>query len=115
MTSSTSITWPAMLRLTGEAELAYLHDPADWERHVHGSNYLATDVLIDASGAIYTLERGTDGNLRPQATEKSATLDEIVDAVRAHAAQMGSCCVAKFSATSIPEAIAAVRSFHCES
>jgi predicted NAD/FAD-binding protein len=115
MTSSTCITWPAMLRLTGEAELAYLHDQADWDMHAHGSHYLATDVLIDAAGAIYTLERGTDGNIRPQATGKSAALDEVVDAVRGHAAQLGSCCVAKFSASSIPEAIAAVRSFHCES
>jgi len=104
-----------MLRLTGEAELAYLHDQADWDMHAHGSHYLTSDYLIDASGAIYSLKRGAGGDVQLQATGKSATLDEVVNAVRAHAAQSGSCCVAKFSASSIPEAIAAVRSFHCES
>lgn len=110
-----SIAWPALLRLTGEAELLVVHDQAQWDGdpHLHAAHYLPTDVLIDAEGAIHRLRRETHGPVALQSTGHSATLAEVIADVQAHAAQAGSCCVAKFSATTIREAIAAVEDGRC--
>ena len=110
-----SVAWPALLRLTGEAELLVVHDRVQWESdpHLHAAHYLPTDVLIDAEGKIHGLQREPDGRVVPQITGKTAALAEVIADVQAHAAQAGSCCVAKFSAASIREAIMAVDDGRC--
>jgi hypothetical protein len=110
-----SIAWPALLRLTGEAELLVVRDQAQWEAdpHLHAAHYLPTDALMDAEGKIYSLQREAHGRVALQATGRIATLAEVIADVQAHAAQAGSCCVAKFSAATIHEAIAAVEDGRC--
>lgn len=109
------IAWPALLRLTGEAELLVVRDQAQWDGdpHLHAAHYLPTDVLIDAEGGIHGLRREAHGRVALQPTGHTVTLAEVVAAVQAHAAQAGSCCVAKFSAASIREAIMAVDDGRC--
>lgn len=104
------ITWPAIVKYAGEAELAYVEDQAAWDAdaHLHGFRYEASDVLIDSNGATYALPNAAHGWVKPEPTGKSASLEEVIEMVRAHAAQMGSCCVAKFSASSIQEAFCAI-------
>lgn len=105
-----TIAWPALLRFTGAAELLVVHDQAQWDYdpHLHAAYYLPTDVLIDAEGKIYDLQCRARQRVVPHATGNTATLVEVIAAVQAHAAQAGFCCVAKFSAASIREAITAV-------
>jgi hypothetical protein len=110
-----SVAWPALLRLTGEAELLVVQDQAQWDGdpHLHAVHYLPTDVLIDAAGVIHGLRRETHGRIALQPTGQMVTLAQVIADVQAHAAQAGSCCVAKFSAASIREAIAAVEDGRC--
>lgn len=109
------VVWPALLRLTGEAELLVVHDAHGWnsDPHLHAAHYLPSDMLLDAEGRLYTLERQADGRIHPAATGATASLEEVIATVQAHAAQMGACCVAKFSAATIREAIAAVEDGRC--
>ena len=104
------ITWPAIIKYAGEAELAYVKDQAAWEAdaHLHGFRYEKADMLIDVCGEIYSLSNVANGSVRPEPTGKFTQLEEVIELVRAHAAQQGSCCVAKFYAASIREAIGAV-------
>lgn len=105
-----SIAWPALLRLHGEAELTAFHDQAAWEREMHTTHYLPEDALIDAEGNLYTIQ---SPSALPIATGQRISLAEVVALVQAHAAQRGDCCVAKFSAASIRDAIEAVSEELC--
>lgn len=109
------IMWPALLRLSGEAELQVVHDALQWDSdpHLHAAHYLPSDALIDAEGRIYMLERTMEGRASPVFTGEHASLETVVAAIQAHAAQSGSCCAAKFSAATIREAIAAVEDSRC--
>jgi hypothetical protein len=104
------ITWPAIIKYAGQAELAYVKDQAEWDAdaHLYGFRYEKADVLIASNGEIYTLSNAANGSMRPAPTGKFASLEEVIEMVRAHASQMDSCCVAKFSASSIQEAVCAV-------
>lgn len=107
------ITWPAIVKYSGDAELAYVENQATWDAdaHLHGYRYEKTDVLIDSNGQVYALSNAANGSMQPEPAGKFASLEEVVEMVRAHVSQMGSCCVSKFSATSIREAVCAVSAF----
>lgn len=109
------IVWPALLRLSGDAELQVVRDALQWESdpHLHAAHYLPADTLIDVEGHVYALDRKTEGRVSPVFTGEKVLLETVIAAVQAHAAQMGSCCVAKFSASTIGEAIAAVEDGRC--
>ena len=105
------ITWPAIIKYSGEAELTYVESQAEWnaDAHLHGFRYEKADVLIDSNGEIYALSNVVvNDSVRPEPTGKLASLEKVIEMVRAHASQMGSCCVSKFSASSIQEAVYAV-------
>ena len=105
-----ALVWPAIIKYAGQAELAYVKNQVEWDAdaHLHGFRYEKADVLIDSNGEIYTLSNAVNGSVMPESTGKFAELEEVIEIVRAHAAQMGSCCVSKFSALSIREAVCAV-------
>ena len=100
------INWPAALQYAGEAELTYLADADAWSdvasqrRHVH-----AQDRLIDAEGVVYSFD---DKQGLPVPTGEHISLVELQEAIRAHAALSGQCCVAKFAAGSFAEAMQAL-------
>jgi hypothetical protein len=104
------ITWPAIIKYIGQAELAYVQDQAEWDAdvHLHGFRYEKADVLIDSQGEIYALLNAVNGLVRPEPMGEFARLEEVIEMVRAHASQLGSCCVSKFYASSIHEAVCAV-------
>lgn len=105
-----SIAWPAIIKYAGQTELAYVKDQTEWDAdaHLHGFRYEKADVLIDSNGEIYALPSALTGSVSPTATGKHALLAEVIEMVRAHAAQIGACCVSKFYASSIYEAVYAV-------
>lgn len=103
------ILWPAVLKYDGDAELAFIGSQAEWETDaaLHRFWFKATDVLIDSAGLCYSLSEQSSGLTIPKPKDV-ISLDAIIDLVRAHASQSGACCVSKFSAASIREAILAV-------
>lgn len=100
------IHWPAIIRHAGDVELLYISDQAAWRQDadLHDFVYDAADCLIDSSGKIYTLTTRANNQVLPQASGKVMPLTEILGYIKAHAAQKGSCCVAKLYAPGIVEA-----------
>ena len=87
-----SVIWPCIIKHANDPELSYVSS----QHELQSTDFEASDKLIDASGAIYQ-----PGII---ATGEILTLTDILGLVKAHAAQSGSCCVAKLYAPSITEA-----------
>jgi hypothetical protein len=101
-----AIHWPAFIQYAGQAELAFVADQPAWEAEVrlHSHIYQPADRLVDSLGQLYAFGRDGDA-LVLEATSQKLVLDELLQLVRAHAAQAGLCCIAKLSASSIAEAV----------
>lgn len=106
-----SITWPAVIQYAGDAELFYIESEQAWSNDpgTRMHRFRNHDRLIDAAGRVFTLPGRHNGLTSPAATSETCELTEIVGMVRAHFAQMGACCVAKFSAGNIREALELIR------
>jgi hypothetical protein len=106
------VHWPAIIHYHGQAELAFIFDQVAWEsaQYLQALRYHASDVLIDVEGALYQLVNAEVGNPGLQSLNKKASLQQVIEMIRGHAAEVGACCVAKFSAVSIEEAIASLAS-----
>lgn len=106
------IDWPAIVAHADDAELLYVHDQRAWDRDadLHAADYHAADCLIDAAGHVFALTRKQAARVVPEATGTSRSLHQVLGLVKAHAAQAGSCCVAKLYAPSIRDALAIVKS-----
>lgn len=78
--------------------------------HLHAINYEAADRLIDSDGVVYALSRKEGGKVIPERSDTTVALDTLIQLIRAHAAQIGLCCIAKISAGSFQEAISLVGS-----
>ena len=105
------IRWPAVVSMDGDAELIYVADQHDWEDggRCHPL-YTGADYLLDATGRVYRLALTHSGDVRVEASGDSRTLLDVLGLVKAHAAQSGSCCVAKLYAPSIRQALELVKS-----
>jgi hypothetical protein len=106
------VTWPAVISISGDAELIYVADQHDWEdaAELHLPAYDEADYLLDARGSAYRLTTKADNRVMPEPTGERRTLPEVLGLVKAHAAQSGSCCVSKLYAPTIQAAIEMVRS-----
>ena len=108
------MNWPGIIKFSDDAELIYVGDQSGWYNadDIHQFEYDESDHLIDCSGNIYTLTRRTNKQVIPEASGDSLSLDEILGLVKAHAAQQGSCCVAKLYAPTISDAFKIVESLN---
>lgn len=108
------VNWPAIIKHSDDPELIFVSNQSDWENNVdlHFFKYEATDYLIDSSGNIYNLREKNSSYVTPEPRGDSLSLNEILGLVKAHAAQQGSCCVAKLYAPSILEALIIVESLN---
>ena len=106
------ISWPCLLQQAGDAELVYVDDQAAWvaDAGLQDANYNAEDRLIDARGQLFSLTQRRDGVIQPKPLGDTLSLHDILGLVKAHAAQSGSCCVAKLYAPTIGAAFAIVNS-----
>jgi len=106
------VNWPAIIKHSDDAELVYVRDQTAWNHgaELHGFDYDEADCLIDASGEIFALTNRGKGHIKPQPSGKAMTLPEILGLIKAHAAQTGSCCVAKLYAPTIRDAFKIVES-----
>ena len=105
------VKWPAIVQHADDAELYYLCDAHAWNdyAHTYGNDVEEDDRLIDVTGAVFSLQQSEEGGLSLTATETNYDLNAILGLVKAHAAQAGSCCVAKLYAPSIAEAFQIVK------
>ncbi len=101
------VSWPAIIKIDGDAELIYIRDRNAWEQdgEHHNFVYRDSDRLIDASGKLYFLTPGENGCVIPEPANRMVTPEEIAGLVRAHAAQVNTCCIEKIAAPSIKEMI----------
>ena len=108
------VNWPAIIKHSGDPELIFVSSQTEWENDVdlHYFEYEETDYLVDSSGKIYTLNKKESFYINPESNGGSKSLKEILGLVKAHAAQQGSCCVAKLYAPSIIEALKIVESLN---
>lgn len=106
------MNWPGIIKHSGDAELIYVGDQTEWDNdaYLHYTSYDESDYLVDSSGNIFTLTKIESNHVNPKPDGRSMKLHEILDLVKAHAAQKGSCCVAKLYAPTIIEAIKLVES-----
>ena len=99
---SSSIHWPCVIKHANDPELTYL-DNEQGLAHVEPDE---SDILIDTCGNVFI-----PVNTEWVAATKPETmkLTEVLGLVKAHAAQSGSCCVAKLYAPTISEAFKIVK------
>ena len=106
------VNWPAVIKQADDAELIYISDQAVWQTDadLHDIDYDDADCLIDSCGNVFNLSRqvGNKAKLKPRG--ETIALNAFLGLVKAHAAQQGSCCVAKLYAPSIMEAFKIVES-----
>jgi hypothetical protein len=108
------VNWPAIIKHSGDAELIYIRDETEWnnDADLHSVKYDETDYLIDSSGKLFTLTNIKNKHVHPEPTGNSIALLELLGLIKAHAAQQGSCCVAKLYAPTIIEAFKIVESLN---
>lgn len=104
--------WPAIIHYQGDAELAFVATRSDWENDadLHRFGFQQGDRLIDSDGEIFDLTGKPGRPAKIRSTGQTADLEMLSELVRAHAAQVGNSCVAKFSVASAIEAVLAVES-----
>ena len=102
------IQWPAIIKLHADDELIFVPDAAQFASDValQLTHVQAQDMLIDSSGAAYHISNRPVLELTPAGVMLS--LDEVEDLLRLHLSINGSCCVSKFYAPSIREALMSV-------
>lgn len=108
------MNWPAIIKHSDDVELVYVSDQSEWDKDadLHCFEYDESDTLIDSSGNIYMLTKGSNEAVNPVATGESISLIEFLGLVKAYAAQNGSCCVSKLYAPTISDAFKIVESMN---
>ena len=111
---NTTINWPAIIKHANDDELVYISDNTEWssDTELQTVVYDEDDYLLDSSGQIFTLKNNSNGGVIAQPTQQIKPLLDVLGLVKAHAAQSGSCCVAKLYAPGIAEAFAIVKSMN---
>jgi hypothetical protein len=96
-----------MLKYLDQDELCYIAQPTDEEGDYWLDQLTAAqlDFMVDCCGMIFKLSTEIQGEIKSQPTGKKIELDVAIALVQAHYALLGSCCVAKITATSISELI----------
>ncbi len=103
-----SVQWPAIIKMHADDELIFVPDAVQFAGDValQLTHVQAKDRLIDSSGAVYHISNRPALELAP--TGVMLSLDEVEALLRSHLSNNGSCCVSKFHANSIREALMSV-------
>lgn len=106
----TMINWPAIIKYSGDDELAFVSSQKEWDEDpdLHFF-YEPDDCLIDSEGATYHLKNRENNHVTPETTGKTVSLDLLNTLIQKHASQLGNSCVAKIACESISDAITAVK------
>lgn len=100
-----AIKWPAIIKLDGDDELIHVTDADQFidDSALQQTHFREQDTLIDSSGSVYRISNINSLTLTP--TNEWMTLEEIEKLLQLHLSNQGTCCVAKFHANSVNEAI----------
>ena len=79
---------------------------------LHNHKYDESDYLIDSSGNLYSLSKRNNGYVEPKKNGNAMPLSEILELIKAYAAQNGECCVSKMYAPTIDDAFKIVASLN---
>ncbi|HEY9276852.1 MAG TPA: DUF4144 family protein [Methylotenera sp.] len=102
------VQWPAIIKLHADDELIFVSDAAQFtdDDTLQLTHIQAQDRLIDSSGAVYRISKGQ--SLELVSSDLSLSLHEVEVLLRLHLSNNGNCCVSKFHAHSIHEALTSV-------
>ena len=102
------IQWPAIIKLHADDELIFVPDAVQFVSDVslQLTHVQAQDMLIDSNGAVYSIKNSQIPEL--VRTGSMLSLDEVEELLRLHLSSNGTCCVSKFYAPSIREALISV-------
>ena len=110
------INWPAVIKHSGDAELVYINDQAQWDDEFDANNLDPddSDYLIDCSGNTFSLIKSASGRVELQLRGETRSLEDLLGLIKAHASQTGSCCVAKLYAPSFVDAFKMLKSINAD-
>lgn len=99
------VHFPAVIKLHADDELMLVATSADFENNPDlGRMYFQPqDILIDKLGHVFKLCNAEQLTLT--ATSDVMQMDEIIKLIQLHLSNHGTCCVAKFSADTIEDAL----------
>lgn len=104
------ITWPAFIKHDGEDELIYISSLTEWQNDEEMLLYIFSerDVLIDSVGKVYSLPM-LQQNIDSDDFIAVASVDNILELVKAHAAVTGHCCIEKINCQTVSDAVELVK------
>lgn len=102
------VHWPAIIKLDGDDELIYVADAGQLidDSELQQTYFREQDKLVDSSGSAYRISKDSTLTLTP--TNEWMRLAEIEELLQLHLSNHGTCCVTKFHANSIREALMSI-------
>lgn len=94
-----ALQWPAVLVLGGDDELLYFEDYSAWFADTSIQDMVLTDDdrLIDVTGQVFWLFSDVSEAPKYVIEQAHVSLDQLIDLVKAHEEQKGSCCASKMA------------------
>ncbi|WP_122034742.1 DUF4144 family protein [Aliivibrio sp. EL58] len=105
------VVWPAIVKFEGDSELDYISSESEWkiESELHYLGYQDKDILVDSTGAIFSLNDPINNMTKIISTNKTITMDILLELIKEHQSSLGLCCAAKVGFDSIKGAIESVK------
>jgi len=97
--------WPAIVRFDNSDELDAIEDEMSW--HAYSNSLVSSCQLISSDGTVYSVVTESNG-FKLKDSNTKISVDTAVNLARCHMAAQAHCCVSKFNASSVEEAIAAI-------
>ncbi|ABM03497.1 conserved hypothetical protein [Psychromonas ingrahamii 37] len=98
------ISWPCMLKLTGDDELIYLESERDFMSECRDLLFCDDDYVIDSAGYCYLIE-STSEKLALIKTEQMLAAHEVSNLIRAHEFKKATLCLTKIHFLTVLDAI----------
>ena len=105
------VEWPALIKLQGDDELLFFASQQAWTNSDEAQHGFFTDDdrLIDSQGDVFRFLLTPERRVGLHKTGEYVSKDELIALVKAHMSLIKACCVSKFYADTVSEAILAVQ------
>jgi hypothetical protein len=100
-----SITWPAVIKYSGDDELLFIKDESMWlSEGLNHDVYHESDVFFDSNGVFFSVGFDTQNNKVVLKTlQTSIAIEKFEEWVKNHMAALDQCCSSKLTLASIKE------------
>lgn len=98
--------WPAVVRFDNSDELDVIEDDSSWRSYAN--SVAGSCQLISSDGSVYLIVHDSNGSVVLENSDTIISVENAVNLARCHMAAQAHCCVSKFNASSVEEAIAAI-------